>query len=66
MTKEERQQSLENARRACEWLDGIKTRLPIKQFTEFASDIQSLVFEFSRLDAKEQKQTRRQATKEWR
>jgi len=43
MNKDEREQSLINARLACEWLDGL-----------FAGNVQCLVNEFKRLDEQEQ------------
>jgi len=55
MTKDERQQSLENARRACKQLVEYATGEPIAIARE---DIAALLFEFQRLDAKEQKQIR--------
>ena len=52
MTPAERQQSLENARRACEWLARVAGAFD----SEPREEVKCLVAEFQRLDTKEQNQ----------
>ena len=65
MTKQQREQSLINARRACEWLDFYVARpqitddrIQISVGPLAQANIWALLDEFQRLDAKEQKQIR--------
>lgn len=51
MTKEERQQSLINARLACKWFRRVADELPPGQAR---SEVECLIAEFERLDAGEQ------------
>lgn len=53
MTIEEHQQSLTNARLACEWFRRVADELPPGQAR---SEVECLIAEFTRLDEKEQRQ----------
>jgi len=54
MTPEERQQSLADARRACEWLDKHVPTWELDRGSSLRDEINCLIAEFTRLDAKEE------------